>query len=165
MQTRMARKQADGTYLVPHLHDFAFKRYDASGKVLSSVDTTIQGDRNIESWPFTVIALPGGNTLVTLTHSNRVAEFDPAGRKVWEITNDDFPDFPNLLQDPCGAQRLPNGNTVITSYASKAGQVRLFEVTPDKKVVWVHRNDEPRGIHEIHILDTNGVSLEGPPLK
>ena len=31
-----------------------------------------------------------------------------------------------------GAQRLPNGNTMITSGA----QGRFFEVTADKKIVW-----------------------------
>jgi len=46
MQTRMARKLADGTYLAPHLLDFAVKQYDAQGKVLRVIDTTAPGDPN-----------------------------------------------------------------------------------------------------------------------
>ena len=37
MQTRMTRKLADGTYLAPHLLDFAVFHYDAEGKVLGKL--------------------------------------------------------------------------------------------------------------------------------
>ena len=41
MQTRMARKLSDGTYLAPHLFDFAVFHYDRSGKVLGKLDSLI----------------------------------------------------------------------------------------------------------------------------
>jgi len=62
---------------------------------------------------------------------SRVVEVNPNSKKiVWEYKG----------EPPCsffsgtlgGAQRLPNGNTLITS--SNAGHV--FEVTPDKDIVW-----------------------------
>ena len=81
-----------------------------------------------EAWPFTAIRLPDGNTLATCTHANMVVEFDKAAKIVWQLTNDDL--GKPLLKDPCGAQRLPNGNTVITSYGQGgAGEVKLLEVT------------------------------------
>ncbi len=159
METRMARKLADGTYLVPHLLDFAVKQYDRTGKVLSVIDTKIPG---LETWPFTAIRLPNGNTLVGLTHSNSVAEFDPSGKRVWELTNEQAG---GIIRDACGVQRLPNGNTMVNSYAAGANQPKIFEVTPDKKVVWTFTPKEDGGIHHMHIIDTNGVPLKGAPLR
>ena len=89
---------------------------------------------------------------------------DKEGKIVWQLTNDDLPS--PMLVDPCGAQRLPNGNTVITSYGQNApGEVKMLEVTPDKKVVWTYRDDKKHGIHEFQILDTNGTAIEGPAMK
>jgi len=41
----------------------------------------------------------------------------------------------------------------------------MIEVTPQKKVVWTYRSRRPGGVHEFHILDTNGKPLEGPPRR
>ena len=54
-------------------------------------------------------------------------------------------------------QRLANGNTVITSYgASKADEVKMLEVTPEKRVVWTYRSNLAHGVHEFQILTTSG---------
>ncbi len=158
MQTRMARKLADGTYLAPHLLDFAIIHYNDKGDVLDRIDTTAPGDseHKIHTWPFTAIRLANGNTLVGLTHANRVAEFDPAGKTVWLLMNEEVD---GIIKDACGVQRLPNGNTIVNSYAAKAGQVRLFEVTPDKKVVWTWTSKDGPGVHHMHVIATNGEAL------
>jgi hypothetical protein len=164
METRMARKLPDGTYLAPHLFDFAVKQYSKTGEVLKTIDTTIEGDpeRKIHSWPFTAIRLSNGNTLCGLTHANRVAEFDPNGKKVWEVTNDDVG---GIIKDACGVQRLPNGNTIINSFAARANEVKLFEITRDKRIVWRFSSPEPKGIHHFHVIDTNGIPLPGSALR
>ena len=168
MQTRMARKLSDGTYLAPHLLNFAVFHYARDGKVLGNLDTTIPGDtkHKIHSWPFTAIRHRDGHTLVCCTHGNRVVDFDANGKIVWTLTNNDLPG--NWLQDPCGGQVLSNGNVVITSYA--AGRTdrhspKLFEVTPDKKVVWKYSDGQTVGIHHFQIITTNGKKLSGPVLK
>lgn len=163
MQTRMARKLKGGTYLVPHLLAFRVKEYNAKGEVLADfrTDLDVLGRREAENWPFTAIRLDNGHTLVTLTHGNKVAEFDAAGTVVWEVSNDDFPDVKPFV-DPCGAQRLPNGNTVIASYGASKG-IKIFEVTRDKKLVWKYEG--PHRAHEIQVLTTNGEPIEGRPLK
>lgn len=166
MGTRMARKLDDGTYLVPHLLDFAVKQYDADGQVLAVFDTTVPGDPDhaIHTWPFTAIRLPNGNTHVNLTHGNQVVQYDAEGEVVWRLTNDDLPE--PWLADPCGAQVLPNGNVVIASYGqTDASMPKLLEVTPDKQVVWTHYDDIPHSVHGIHVLDDRGVPLEGAPMK
>lgn len=168
METRMARKLNDGTYLAPHLLDFAVKHYDKTGQVIGQFDTTVDGDseHKIHSWPFTAIRQSNGNTLVCCTHGNRVVEFNPAGKIVWQLTNDDLPG--PWLQDPCGGEVLPNGNIVITSYAGgrkNPKAPKLIEVNRDKKVVWTHRDGNKYGIHHFQILTADGDALPGRPLK
>ena len=162
MQTRMARKLANGNYLVPHLLAFKVKEYTAAGKVVQELKSDLDelGGRKAENWPFTAIRLANGNTLVNLTHGNKTVELDADGRVVWKISNDDFAEKP--FADPCGGQRLPNGNTVIASYGASSG-IKVFEVTPEKKLVWKYEGKHRA--HEIQILTTNGKPLEGPLLK
>ena len=163
MQTRMARKLANGNYLVPHLLAFNVKEYNSQGEVIRVLKTDLEslGGRAAENWPFTAIRLENGNTLVNLTHGNKTVEFDEAGNIVWRISNADFPDL-KPFDDPCGGQRLPNGNTVITSYHATKG-IKVFEVTRDKKMVWKY--DGPYRAHEFQVLTTNGVKLPMPPMK
>jgi hypothetical protein len=159
MESRMSRKLANGRYLQPLLLDRIVREVTPDGTVAWEVRTP---DEPKECWPFTAIRLDNGHTLVTLTHGNRVVEFDGAGRIVWQVANDDLP--APLFRDPCGAQRLPNGNTVVASYGMSAKGVKLFEVTRDRKVVWTWTSDRP-GVHHVQIFKTNGNPLEGTPLR
>ncbi len=163
MQTRMARKLPSGNYLVPHLLAFKVKEYAPDGKVVRefSTDDAELGGRSAENWPFTAIRLPDHHTLVNLTHGNKTVELDESGQVIWKISNDDFPDD-KPFADPCGGQRLPNGNTVIASYGSQ-GPIKVFEVTRDKRLVWKYTG--AHRAHEIQILTTNGEPVEGVPMK
>ena len=161
MQTRMARKLPNGDYLVPHLLAHCVKQYTAAGKVVATIRTDLEelGGRDAENWPFTAIRLADGVTLVGCTHGNKVCEFDGEGRVVWKVTNDDVD---GIIDDACGVQRLPNGNTVIASYHTSEG-VKLFEVDRDKQVVWSYSG--PHRVHHFQILTTNGEPLPGPVLR
>ncbi len=155
LQTRMSRKLANGNYLVPQLLDKVVREYSPEGKVVWEVKTP--------DMPFTAIRLADGHTLIGCTLGNLVIEVDKEGKTVWQLTNDDLPGKP--LNDACGVQRLPNGNTVVTSHHAQKNQVKLTEVTREKKVVWTHTDDKNFGIHHFQILDTNGKALEGTPLR
>lgn len=146
LQTRMARKLPNGNYLVPQLLDKVVREYDPSGKVLWEAKTP--------HWPFTAIRLPDGNTLIGCTLGNLVIEVDPSGKEVWRVTNDDLPGKP--INDACGVHRLANGNTVITSHHAKAGEIKLLEITRDKKIVWTYKDDRKGGIHHFQILGESG---------
>lgn len=157
MQTRMLRVLPNGNYIAPHLLDFAVKEYDPkTGKVLRSFPTDDRG-RARRDWPFTAIRLENGNTLIACTNGNRIIEVDSSGKIIWSVTDDDIGE--KLFDDACGAQRLPNGNTVISSYHAKGNQVKLFEVTRDKKVVWKYSGMNA-GFHHFQILTTNGKPLK-----
>jgi hypothetical protein len=71
---------------------------------------------------------------------SRVLEFDPITRDIyWEYRG--TPGTPFYTGDCGSCQRLPNGNTLISETASG----RVFEVTPDKTVVWEFYNPHRAG--------------------
>ncbi|MFQ6042300.1 MAG: aryl-sulfate sulfotransferase [Candidatus Poribacteria bacterium] len=79
--------------------------------------------------------LPNGNLLIfdngTLRGYSRVIEFNPLTERIeWEYTSEPKEKF--FSPYISGAQRLPNGNTLIC----EGSKCHLFEVTPDKEVVW-----------------------------
>ena len=155
MQTRMARKMPNGNYLVPHLLAFAVKEYQPDGTVVRTIKTDLAelGGRKERNWPFTAIRVGDGKVLSNLTNGNKCVEFDSKGRVAWRLDNSHVD---GRLADPCGGQRLTNGNTVICSYGQKKGDMpKIFEVTKDKKVVWEYFNPEIRA-HEVHVISTNG---------
>ncbi|MEM7392695.1 MAG: hypothetical protein AAF492_10140 [Verrucomicrobiota bacterium] len=157
MQTRMLRALPNGNYIAPHLFDFAVMEYEpVTGKVLKTFKTDERG-RQHRDWPFTAIRLKNGNTLISCTNGNRIIEVDPDGNIVWRVSNEDVGE--NLFSDPCGAQRLPNGNTVVSSYRARGNKVKLFEITRDKKVVW-RFSGMKSGFHHFQILTTNGKPVE-----
>ncbi len=162
MQTRMARKLQNGNYLAPHLFGFSVREYTPDGKIVADFQTDTEhfGGQSTKNWPFTAIRTKEGTTVVGCTYGNRVVEFDASGKIIWELTNKDVD---GIIKDACGVQRLPNGNTVITSYGQRGeGKVKLFEVTPDKKVVWTYTGHYA---HHFQVLTTNGEPIPGTPLK
>ena len=163
MQTRMARQLRNGNFLVPHLLAFAVKEYAPDGTVVNVIKTDLDelGGRKGEPWPFTAIRLDNGNTMVSLTHANTVAEFNVKGEVVWKVTNEDVH---GLFHDACGSQRLANGDTVIGSHGLSSG-ITMVEVNREKKIVWTSDHPFTAGVHHFQILTTNGKPEPGMPLK
>lgn len=155
LQTRMTRKLPNGNYLVPQLLDRVVREYDSKGNIVWEAKTP--------HMPFTAIRLPDGNTLIGCTLGNLVIEVNAKGEEVWRVTNDDLPGKP--INDACGVQRLENGNTVITSHHATAKQVKLTEVTRDKKIAWTYTDDHKAGIHHFQILDSKGKPESKNPLR
>ena len=90
-----------------------------------------------------------------------MVEFDPRGVIVWKVTNEEVN---GLFKDPCGCQRLANGNTVIGSHGASKG-ISMIEVTREKKIVWSSEHPMAAGVHHFQILTTNGKAEPGMPLK
>ena len=163
MQTRMARKLPNGNYIVPHLLAFKVKEYSPDGTVVREIKTDLEelGGRESRNWPFTAILLPTKNLLVNLTNGNKTVEFNPEGKVVWRCDNSNVDGF---FRDPCGGQRLSNGNTIICSYGQRdSKKAKIFEITQNKKIVWEYI-DPKVSAHEVHILTTNGKP-EKPALR
>ena len=99
--------------------------------------------------------LPNGNILIFDNGANRkhlgpgfsrVIEVDPATNAiVWEYRDSPATSFysPNIS----GARRLANGNTLTTE--GRFG--RMFQVTPDKQVVWEYINPY------FHLMSSDGA--------
>lgn len=77
-------------------------------------------------------AAPDGSGSVR-RHFSRVLEINPVTlEKVWEYANEGGENFRFFSHYVSSAQRLPNGNTMITEGADG----RIFEVTTDGDIVW-----------------------------
>ena len=142
---RQVRKTPAGTYLVTAAGENNIREFDAQGKelrVLLGKDIENQGVK----WPIVHSAelLSNGNLLIGGAYGMPVIEVDKSNKIVWKLTADDVPDVGFAYS--AGCLRLPNGNTVVAAYTSK---FPIFEVTPDKKVVWKFQN--PAIGHPTHV--------------
>jgi len=98
-----------------------FIRLDSSGKEVKSINVS----QNLSLTG--VDALPSGRVLIPIWGENKVVEYDPDGKSVWEAT----------VNNPVSAMRLPNGNTLVASMGG--GQV--LELDRSGKKVWEHKVD------------------------
>lgn len=133
---RQVRKTPAGNYLVTAAGENNIREFDAQGKelrVLLGKDIESQGVK----WPIVHSAelLANGNLLIGGAYGMPVIEVDKSDKIVWKLTADDVPDVGFAYS--AGCLRLPNGNTVVAAYTSK---FPIFEVSPDKKVVWKFQN-------------------------
>jgi hypothetical protein len=95
---------------------------------------------------------------------SRVIEVDRASSEIaWEYTGKPRDSF--FSMNVSGAQRLPNGNTLITE--GRSG--RLFEVTPDGTVVWeyinpsvcTHRGQRSRAVFRAYRYGVDSPEIGG----
>jgi len=155
-QFRGVRKTAAGHYLVCRKGEHVVEELDAEGKVLR--DIKVPGDVH------EVLPLAAGHLLITCGDGHKVIELDAAEKVVWELNENDLPGNPLRLM--AGCQRLPNGNTVFCNYLGHghlgAAQAHVFEITPDKKVVWQFSDPVHfKTINQIQLLDVPGDVTRG----
>jgi outer membrane protein assembly factor BamB len=144
-QFRLARKTEAGTYLVAYGSDAIVRELDAAGKTLQTFVLPPVKNRGVNG----AFRLANGNTLVTGGYGAEVYEFDPGAHIVWTLRQSDLPaDF--KLHYLGTAQRLPNGNTVVSNFL---GLPDVFEVTPDKRVVWQYHNEKIGPVSAVFLLD------------
>ncbi|MBI3922805.1 MAG: hypothetical protein HY318_15400 [Armatimonadetes bacterium] len=158
-QFRVARKLTNGNYLVAHVGENLVREYDGEGKVLRTIPTP--GN------PFVGVRLPNGNTLIGCGDGHKVIEVDTNDKIVWQIDENELPGNP--LRFVAGLQRLPNGNTLVCNWGGHGHigeQPLLFEVTPDKKVVWkMDDYQQFRTISNVQLLDVAGDVTKGEILR
>lgn len=144
--TRMARKLANGHYLVCHEADGKVREYEPTGKVVWTYALDLGGrPRSTGHGPeghgtevFGAVRLPGGNTLIACGNGNRVIEVTPAGKTVWELKQDELPGI--TLAWVTTLQVKENGNIIIGNCHAGPKNPQLIEVTRDKKVVWTFKD-------------------------
>lgn len=72
--------------------------------------------------------LPNGNAIVPELRENRVVEYSPVGKSVWQAHFD----------QPVAAVRLANGHTLVTSFSADVGAVELDRAG---KHVWQYKSE------------------------
>jgi len=159
LQFRLARRLANGNYLVAQTGENLVREYDPDGKTVRTIP--VPGN------PFIALRLPNGNTLIACGDGHALIEVDPADKIVWQIGENDLPGIP--LRFVAGLQRLPNGNTVVCNWGGHGHigeQPLIFEVTPDKQVVWqVADYEHFHTISNVQLLDVPGDVTKGEILR
>jgi hypothetical protein len=159
-QFRHVRWTANKTIMVGLFAEKKVVEFDLEGKEVWSVSNTPS--------PWSAIRLHNGNTLISGDGQGYTREVNMKGETVWEFTR---ADAPFIIGNTQTANRLANGNTVICNWIAGnnnteewAGTVQVFEVTPDKKIVWAlssWKNPDLGPATCIQLLDEPGNPDEG----
>jgi hypothetical protein len=163
--TRMARKLANGNYLVCHEGDGKIREYEPSGKVVWTYVMELGGrprspGHGVEGHGnevFGAVRLPNGNTLIAGGNNNRVLEVNPKGEIVWKIDQSELPGI--KLAWVTTLHVLPNGNIIVGNCHAGPENPQLFEITRDKKVVWTFKDFKTfgNGMAAAHVLDIKAI--------
>jgi len=121
----LARLKNEGTILVTDYTAGKILAFPRKADGTGGTDPEVLLKKTPNGWD--VEALGNGNLLVTHYTPNFVAEYTPAGKKVWSY---------DKLSSPLDADRLPNGNTLI----SDTYKNRVIEVDAKGKIVWEHKD-------------------------
>ena len=134
--TRMARKLANGNYLVCAENPGVVTEYDGKGQIV--------WDYPIKTRVFGATRLKSGNTLIASGSGNSVVEVTPERKVVWEI-KDALPDAKIVLKWTTFPTELDNGNIIVGNCHAGEKNPQIFEITRDKKVVWQFNQYETFG--------------------
>jgi len=92
-------------------------RLDPKGRLVKSFQVSLLHGVEID-------VLAGGNVLVPQTKQNRVVEFDPEGKAVWQIA----------VQKPTSVAKLPNGHILVVTLGGS-----VLELTREGRQVWSYK--------------------------
>ena len=158
-QFRGTRKTVGGHYLVSRKGEHRVEELDGDGKTLRSIP--VPGDVH------ETILLPNGHLLIACGDGHKIIELDANEKVVWSVDENEIPG--HSLRLAAGLQRLPNGNTVVCNYLGHGHlgeQAHVFELTPDKKIVWeVTDQKNFKTINQIQLLDVPGDVSKGEVLR
>jgi len=143
-QLRSLHKLMNGNILSCHEADATVREVDPGGKVVWEYP----GCENV----FWAERLKNTNTLIGT--GSRIIEVTPDKKIAWQFTSADAPEL--MMTWMTGIQRLKNGNLVVANFSRghEGNGAHAFEVTRDKKVVWIFDNHEIASlVTMVHYLD------------
>lgn len=165
--TRLARKLANGHYLVCHEGDGYVREYSDKGDVVWEYEVPLfgkepRGGHGPEAWGnkcFAAVRLANNNTLISTGNGHSVLEVTAAKEIVWKIEQKDLPGI--TLAWVTTLEVLPNGHYVIGNCHAGAENPQLIELDPKtKKVVWTLSQFEAFGND---VSNSQVVGSEGTP--
>lgn len=163
--SRLARKLANGHYLVCHEADGKVREYNANGKVVCEYAVPMfgkqkKGGHGPEAFgnkAYCAVRLENGNTLIATGNGHSVIEVTAKKEMVWKIEQNDLPNI--TLAWVTTLEVLPNGNYVIGNCHAGPKNPLLIEIEPKtKKVVWTFDQFERFGnsVPSSQLLDVAG---------
>lgn len=165
--TRLARKLANGHYLVAHENDGFVREYDGDGKVVWEFDVPLFGKsakpgHGLDAFGdhcFCALRRENGNTLIATGNGHSVIEVTPEKEIVWQLHQDDLPGI--RLAWVTTLEELPSGNIVIGNCHAGPKNPQIIEITRDKKVVWTFQDFERFGDAT---TNTQILAVDGSPV-
>jgi hypothetical protein len=153
MQIRNVRKRKNGEYVISACKQSKIIILKADGTLKREIDLKklLEGTKFKVDCTHGLQALANGNILVGTGFGGCFIELDKDNKIVWSLTGNDIPG--TGVGYGAGAHRLKNGNTVISAYRNA---YTLFEVTPDKKVLWKISGKEIGKMTHVQRLDEPG---------
>jgi outer membrane protein assembly factor BamB len=166
--TRLARKLADGNYLVCHEGDGVVREYDPTGKVVWEYPVPLfgrepkggHGPEGFGNKAFSAVRLPNGNTLIATGNGHGVLEVTPDKAVVWQIQQTDLKGI--TLAWVTTLEVLPSGNYLIGNCHAGPENPVLIELDPKtKRVVWQYDGFKQFGnsVSNSQLLDAAGKTL------
>jgi outer membrane protein assembly factor BamB len=159
LHCRIARKLANGHYMIAFVGEHVVRELDGDGKIVWEYATP--GD------PYIALRLPNGNTLIGCGDGHKVIEVDKHKNIVWQLDENELPGIP--LRFVADIQVLPNGHIVVCNWGGHGHigeQPLVFEITRDKQVVWkIDDYQTFRAIAGIQLLDIKGDVTKGKILR
>lgn len=152
---RNARRLTNGHYLVAHYGGKKVAEYDEEGK--SIWEFPVSGGAH------SVVRLPNGNTMVAVADADknpRIIEVNPCKEIVWELTNDDFPQY-RPFKFLTGFQYIPETDVVVITnwqgHSKEQHQPNLFVIRrSDKQLLHsVGSRDSIESLSSVCIIDCN----------
>ncbi len=164
--TRLARKLANGHYLVCHEADGMVREYDDKGEAVWEYAVPLfghepKGGHGPEAFGnrcFAAVRLDSGNTLIATGNGHSVLEVTRDKEIVWQIHQHDLPGI--TLAWVTTLEVLPNGNYVVGNCHAGPGNPLLVEIEPkSKQVVWTFDGFQTFGnsASNSQILDVDGA--------
>lgn len=167
--TRLARKIANGNYLVCHEGDGAVREYDGqTGSLVWEYVVPMfgkapkpgHGPEAFGNHVFSALRLTNGNTLIGTGNGHSILEVTPEKKIVNALHQNDLPNI--TLAWVTTLEVLANGNIVIGNCHAGPGQPLLIEIdAKTHDVVWTFDHFDAFGnsVSNSLLLDVNGTSL------
>lgn len=167
--TRLARKLANGNYLVCHERDGVVREYDGkTGKVAWEYKVPLfgkarrdgNGPDSFGNQVFAAVRLDDGNTLIATGNGHSVLAVNRENKIVWKLEQHDLPGI--VLAWVTTLEVLPNGHYVIGNCHAGPANPLLVEIDPKtKKVVWTFDRFKRFGnsVSNTQLLDIRGNLL------
>ena len=136
-QFRNCRMTKAGTMLLAHMDVGGAAGGLSPVEEYDTASMQVIWSSNVAKGPWAALRLKNGNTLASAATSNAVYEISRAGAVVWQVSNTAPFAIPGIkLANNQTAQRLANGNTLITNWQEPDNAPKIIEITPGRRVVW-----------------------------